>query len=182
MWRGQKPKDFLALKLEVLINGQHNTQAFKLFHAYLDGRNFKIENLLKHDELACRKFNIWKSNQGKLQNSFSKSSMSNTSASMMKLRKISSSSRIFNTSKDCISEGNLPNFGSQAGDTSPNHVRMSNVSFDSNVSRQKRQFFSSRRAGEIEIIENDSISDSGSSSNSENDLFENVENLTIEPK
>ena len=47
-----------------------------MFDAYLEGKGFKIENLLKHDELACRKFNIWKANKGKLQTSFSKSSMS----------------------------------------------------------------------------------------------------------
>ena len=69
----------MEFKLEVLINGtqsQVKDACFVLFDAYLEGKQFKIENLLKHDELACRKFNIWKTNKGKMQSSFSKSSMS----------------------------------------------------------------------------------------------------------
>lgn len=119
---------------------------------------------------------------------------SHAADSMIKLRKVGSTSRVLDTSRDFGSEGNLPIFGSQINDdTSPTNVRSSNLSLGSQKSRRNRnRFLSSRRVGEqanTSVCYDDISGSGGSVSSSISDpadqqinLFENMESLDLIPK
>lgn len=75
IWKSLKPDDIKACHFELMINGQQQIKesALTLLKVYLDGKLFKVSDLIK-DEKFAQIFHVWQTNKSRLQTSFTSTS------------------------------------------------------------------------------------------------------------